>query len=778
MGLGFAVVASFALAPSSAGAETAQLWSDASTWGGAVPVAGEVVRIPAGKTVVLDVSPPALRSIEVNGTLRFADRDLTLRTGSIMVHGRLQVGTETNPFTSKATIVLDGNDSDDVMGMGAHVLGVMGGTLDLHGAPRPVRWTRLSRTAFAGDRVITVAAADGWRVGDRIAIAATGLDPSQAEERTIEARNGRLLTLDRALGNTHWGRTETIAGKPVAQRAEVGLLSRNLVIRGPATGPTTGIGGHVMVHQGSLARVSDVEFEGMGQAGRMARYPFHFHMMGSAPGSYIRSSAIHDSFSRCVTVHGTSNVTVADNVAFRTRGHCFFLEDGAERGVKLLRNLGMSTMAPEASKRLLDTDATPATFWIQHPNNILRGNAAAGSEGNGFWYDLPERPTGLSATDSISPRTAPFGEFANNVAHTNVNRANRFRSGSGLLVEDYRPPGPAMFDHFTGYKNTGFGVWTEHGTTTRYATLAENNVSYLGRDSALKRSIVVGTTSNNADAHWSTTGVGLYHDTADVRRVTFANFKPREWRHGVGIGPIIEDITTVPRFSNVRFVNADRVRMTPPWITDRVAATMITDADGSVTGSGRSRTLVASHPLLVDRDCRRNATLDLNVCPAGRRISMVRVQDQTGSTSKLGPVTIRRSDGARARIPADPDWADNPQAQGTVLMGRRYTVKLGRQTPRNLEWVTSNAQRGSVQLGVSWPHDSVHVYRGWGEWALTLRRANSRSQLADGDRYWVDGSGRVHVRFNSDGDWTWDRIKVCSRRYCGEGLGTQNIFEY
>ena len=34
----------------------------------------------------------------------------------------------------------------NVMGMGANVLGVMDGRLELHGKPRPVRWTRLAAT--------------------------------------------------------------------------------------------------------------------------------------------------------------------------------------------------------------------------------------------------------------------------------------------------------------------------------------------------------------------------------------------------------------------------------------------------------------------------------------------------------------------------------------------------------------------------------------------------------------------------------------------------------
>ena len=43
-------------------------WSDPATWpNGKVPVAGDAVTIAKGKDVVLDVSPPALGSLTIDG---------------------------------------------------------------------------------------------------------------------------------------------------------------------------------------------------------------------------------------------------------------------------------------------------------------------------------------------------------------------------------------------------------------------------------------------------------------------------------------------------------------------------------------------------------------------------------------------------------------------------------------------------------------------------------------------------------------------------------------
>ncbi len=69
-----------------------------------MPKAGDKVTIERGKDVVLDVSPPPLNGLHVEGKLSFADKkDLELTTEWIMVHGELDVGSEAKPFTHKAT---------------------------------------------------------------------------------------------------------------------------------------------------------------------------------------------------------------------------------------------------------------------------------------------------------------------------------------------------------------------------------------------------------------------------------------------------------------------------------------------------------------------------------------------------------------------------------------------------------------------------------------------------------------------------------------------------
>src|SRR5579871_1727530 len=149
----------------------AKRWSDPAAWPDKkVPAKDAVVTIEKDMNVVLDVSPPPLRSLTINGKLSFADKkDLELTTEWIMVHGELEIGTEARPHTRKATITLTDNVKDeDMSGIGGTTdrsdrgIMMMGGTLNLHG-DRQNSWTKLARTAEAGSNSIEVLNAAGWR---------------------------------------------------------------------------------------------------------------------------------------------------------------------------------------------------------------------------------------------------------------------------------------------------------------------------------------------------------------------------------------------------------------------------------------------------------------------------------------------------------------------------------------------------------------------------------------------------------------------------------------
>jgi cell migration-inducing and hyaluronan-binding protein len=475
-------------------------WSDPATWpNGKVPVAGDKVTIAKGKDVVLDVSPPALGGLSIDGTLSFASNaDLELTTEWLMLHGELEIGSEATPHTRKATITLTNNvTGEDVMaGMGDRGIMISGGTLNLHG-DRTNTWSKLASTADAGSTSIQVLNAAGWRVGDEIVLASTDFDPRQAERRTISAISGNTITLDRKLDYMHFGKITF----DVDQRGEVGLLTRNIKIQASADAEQSFLGGHVMAMPSSKMFVEGVEFNRMGQNLTLARYPIHWHLVGEGKGQYIRNAAIHDTYNRCVTVHGTNNLQVENNVTYNTVGHCFFLEDGLETGNQFVRNLGIQTKCHtskpcvptnlaaageprtgtngQASKDvLIPSDNTVATFWITNPDNVYRDNVAAGSDANGFWMSLPEHPIGQfdgsAISETIWPRRTPFREFKGNVAHSNydafmfdrnVAPNNTFGvTGSSHTGLENPADGnskalESVFEDLTAYKNRNGAIW-------------------------------------------------------------------------------------------------------------------------------------------------------------------------------------------------------------------------------------------------------------------------------------------------------------------------------
>ena len=513
-----------------------------------------MVTIGAGLDIVLDVSPPALHGMNLNGKLSFSNNnDVELTTEWILLRGELFAGSERDPHTSNATITLTNNIPDEnINGMGDRGILIVEGTLSLHG-DRENAWTKLAETAAAGSTRIEVLDASGWKVGDEIVLASTDFNPRQAETRHISAIRGNTITLDQPLEYMHFG--EVTFG--VDERGEVGVLTRNIKVQGSADAEETYIGGHIMAMAGSTMTVSGVELTRMGQHLTLARYPIHWHLNGDVRGQYIRNSTIHDTFNRCVTVHGTDNLRVENNVTYNTVGHCFFLEDGIETGNEFVRNLAIQTkchptmdcvpvnLAPngeiDAENRqglrqisfsgehtLLPSDNTVASYWITNPDNSFIDNVAAGSDETGFWFSLPEHPNGAFLGTEVSlntwPRRTPLRAFTGNVAHSNfdgfmvdrnINEDNTFDlsfSGYTPLEDPADPYTDIVESHFedlTSYKNRNGGIWGRGEMHVfSNAKLADNAIGMthstgtFGSErftSRLIDSLVVGETDNTGN---------------------------------------------------------------------------------------------------------------------------------------------------------------------------------------------------------------------------------------------------------------------------------------
>ncbi|KAI4891650.1 hypothetical protein NFI96_020589, partial [Prochilodus magdalenae] len=299
-----------------------------------------------------------------------------------------------------------------------------------------------------------------WKAGERIVVASTDYSMHQAEEFTLlpcPHCTRRQVQIKGKPQFTHMG--EIVDG--VDMRAEVALLSRNILIQGEMERSCYAnnwcqyysndtFGGHVKI-LGNFTSVhlSQVELKHMGQQAVRGSYPVHFHMCGDVDQrggynqpAYLDSLSIHHSFSRCVTIHATNGLLVRDTVGYDALGHCFFLEDGIEQRNTFFHNLGLvtrpgtilptdrnDTMCTEIKDRVqkgyVPSPATEckavSTFWIANPNNNLINNAAAGSQDAGIWFIFHNSSTGDS--HGLVPETkaelTPLGIFYNNRVHSN-----------------------------------------------------------------------------------------------------------------------------------------------------------------------------------------------------------------------------------------------------------------------------------------------------------------------------------------------------------------------
>jgi cell migration-inducing and hyaluronan-binding protein len=695
------VSASAVVHTQSAGAPTAHRWSDPATWPDKkVPAKDDVVTIEKDMNVVLDVSPPPLHGIKLDGTLSFADtKDLELTTEWIVMHGTLEIGTEAKPHTRKATITLTDTVKDEDISMPAATVAsdrsdrgimLMGGTLSLHGN-RTNSWTKLSRTAEAASNSIEVLNAAGWRVGDMIVLASTDFDPHQAERRTIAAIRGNTITLDRKLDYMHFGKITS----NVDERGEVGMLSRNIVIQASADAETTLFGGHIMAMGASRMFVDGVELNRMGQNMHLARYPIHWHLVADAQGQYIKNSAIHDTYSRCVTVHGTNYLDIENNVTFNNIGHCFFLEDAVEHDNQFVHNLGILTkchpdapcvptnLAPfkteggknfqsagqDAKDILIPSDNTASTFWITNPDNIYRDNVAAGSDAIGFWFALPEHPTGKFEGTEISkntwPRRMALKEFKGNTSHSNFDgfmsdrgpRADgHFAVGGHIALSNpadaNSPQVVTLIENFTSYKNRNGGMWIRgEADMFKGLKLADNAMGYthasgnFGQSPFTSRvvdSLFVGESENIGNPRtpaekaygrslpepdlpdFPIRGYEFYDFRHELDNVTFTNFQDNATRKTGAISYLL--YTSFGMSSNnsvqrAKFINAKPVYFPPmeyKWSNDDYGngsykTAVFHDLDGSVDGVPNSF-IVINGGIDLDDACEVKPTWNAAVC--------------------------------------------------------------------------------------------------------------------------------------------------------------------
>lgn len=125
------------------------MWSSRFTWGGEDPPReGEIAVIGHMQHIYFDAITPVLKALIIQGgSLTFDDtQDVSLDVEYILIldGGTLRIGTQEQPFLHNAVVTMHGHSRSIELPMyGAKVLGLREGTLDMHGKPLRVSWTKL-----------------------------------------------------------------------------------------------------------------------------------------------------------------------------------------------------------------------------------------------------------------------------------------------------------------------------------------------------------------------------------------------------------------------------------------------------------------------------------------------------------------------------------------------------------------------------------------------------------------------------------------------------------
>ncbi|MEO8605076.1 MAG: G8 domain-containing protein [bacterium] len=367
-------------------------------------------------------------------------------------------------------------------------------------------WVRLNADAPAQSAEISLDRPVDWQQGDRVVVGSTDWYAGHSEEMVLSGLAGgttAAFTLSTALNFDHAGEIYDVAKdvsdppsphQQVETRAAVGLLSRDIHVYslgdtydepfpsaadcgyqtsdGTVTTPTNCyFGGHVIARQGFRRfQIQGVEFSQLGQGGRLAHYPVHFHMAKSTAytNAFIKDSAIDDSMTRFVTVHATHDVTVARNVGYLSMGHGFYIEDGSEIDNLICHNLAVgvrgslieyfqaqdpssptyrfvppilpsvSSTSPSSGAPYGSDSYFPVGFWMMNTWNEFVGNQVVGVGGFGSCYWL--LGSGVSGPSQSlhwsTSTTTPYGYADYNEASSRQAPLKRFR-GNGCSTSQY-----------------------------------------------------------------------------------------------------------------------------------------------------------------------------------------------------------------------------------------------------------------------------------------------------------------------------------------------------
>ena len=482
-------------------------------------------------TQLTGVSALDIVTIQSGAQLVISDATTTLDTAGIDVFGSLQIGGAACPITSsKVTINFLGAKppncahNADPNNKACHTKGIYvenGGTLMMYGKTGAgqggVSWTRLSQPAgpplaYGAGTGVTIPSTSAtqllladdiskdWHANDWIVVGTTDFASYNSEFvqiGSIPVRSGGSLVnlasspVVNSLVNYHFGGAAPSAGPAsytdgadknygIDERAEVGLISRNIKLTADIptaaqdpTGASLHWGGEIFIVQGfGRVEIQGVELEKFGKD-QLGSYPIHFHMAGTPVNlPVVDANSIHHSYNKCIVLHATSGITIANNICARIVGHIFYLEDGTEANNTFRNNLGLGAMQNYFPQYLNSTyepqtnactpnasQAPPATakldpfFWkgdyLANPTRYPNGSPQISYDG----YNIPDYSTQTNLVHGLCYLRNGDGT----ASPCNPETAIYFEPASGFWLTN--PTTVLSGNSIGGCQGIGRGIW-------------------------------------------------------------------------------------------------------------------------------------------------------------------------------------------------------------------------------------------------------------------------------------------------------------------------------
>lgn len=439
-------------------------WSVLADWDGRaeLPRDGEEVTIPGNWNMFYDIAvneAPNLASLEINGRLTFDPRaDRLLKAYNLWVRaGELIIGAPDAPFPMKATIELQGDNTEEYFAFTPAIEAgnknlVITGKVQMVGLEREAR-SRLRTTVLRGMTTFAVDAGLGWLPGEQVVLAPTNmrtLDTDICTIRSYEDNTG-MLTCEAALMGYHFGADESTEGEyGVDMRGEVALLARNIEI----TASQHDISHTAREPWGCRILVSDF-FENNAEmtlrTGSLlmdhvsvykcsqkftwkSAIKFENAILGE--GSTVSNSVIHQGQGPGIIVTKSSNISLIGNTVADFAEHGIWVKDSSS---VLVDGNWVFHVVPNKGKepKMFEYFGWLGAFTLSEGNRAMdvRNNIAAGAWHHGFHMV----PAQCGAADTSDFR------FRNNVAHS--------ISGYGAIAKNVANDCTAL-TAFTAYKVT------------------------------------------------------------------------------------------------------------------------------------------------------------------------------------------------------------------------------------------------------------------------------------------------------------------------------------